>query len=66
MESNAHRRSLGNATLDPIIDTIQCDIPAVLPSLTANKSKKRLVPAVEGRKRASKKASKSSTTMSQP
>ena len=66
MESNAHRRSLGNATLDPIIDPIQCDILAVLPSLTANKNKKRLVPAVEGRKRASKKTSKSSITISQP
>ena len=55
MESNAHRRSLGNATLDPTTIPIQHDITAVLPSLTVGKGKKRLIPAVEGRKKASKK-----------
>ena len=55
MESNAHRRSLGNATLDPTAIPIQHDIPAVLPSLTASKGKKRIIPAIERRKKTSKK-----------
>ena len=51
MESNAHRRSLGTLTLDPVAPTIQQELPPVLPSLTVGKTKKRLIPVVEGKKR---------------
>jgi hypothetical protein len=55
MESNAHRRSLGVLTLDPASPPVQFSSPPVLASLVVSKRKKRLVPAVEGKKRAPKK-----------
>ena len=58
MESNAHRRSLGTVTLDPVAQTIQQALPSVLPSLTVGKSRKRLIPAVEGKKRKPQKVAK--------
>ena len=61
MESNAHRRSLGTLTLDPVAPTIQQEMPPVLPSLTVGKTKKRLIPAVEGKKRKPKKTAQQRT-----
>lgn len=55
MESNAHRRSIGVSTLDPVITAIPVVVPAILPCLTVSKGKKRLVPAVEARKKIQKK-----------
>lgn len=55
IESNAHRRSLGMATLDPHIVAVRNALPSILPSLTVSKGKKRLKPAVETRKKVAKK-----------
>ena len=55
MESNAHRRSLGILTLDPASSPTQLSLPPVLSLLVVSKKKKRLVPAVEGKKSAPKK-----------
>lgn len=56
MESNAHRRSLGLVTLAPTFLPNSLDIqPTVLPSLTTSKKTRRLVPAIESRKKSVKK-----------
>ena len=61
MESNAHRRSLGSITLDPVAPAVQQTLPSVLPSLTVGKARKRLIPAVEGRAKRPKKIPKKLT-----
>lgn len=55
MESNAHRRCLGVSTLDLAIAPISVAAPAILPCLLVSKGKKRLISAVEARKKVSKK-----------
>ena len=62
MESNAHRRSLGTITLDPVAPTIQQELLPVLPSLIVGKTRKRLIPAVESRNRKPKKTAQQGTT----
>ena len=55
MESNAHRRSLGMSTLEPWQTDLPAAPPSILASLTISKGKKRLKPAVEGRKKVVKR-----------
>ena len=56
MESNAHRRSLGMKALDPTISAETQPIVPALPTLTVGRGKKRLKPAVEARKKGSKRS----------